>query len=84
MLKVSEEELDAFEQDYQGVKKMILGFESASLPSCANCGSEDTASVQVGIIGRTTRIAAATTKVHLRSNGRPGDFFCNSCREYFG
>jgi len=54
------------------------------LPACSRCGSENTADVQCGIIGRTINIAAATTKVKLIPNGpKAGACFCNTCNEFF-
>ena len=84
MLKINKKELNQLEKDYPGIKEQIRSFEEATLPACPRCGSEDTADVQVGIIGRTINIAGATTKFHLMANGpKPGKYFCNTCREYF-
>ena len=84
MLNFDEEKLDRLEKDYPGIKEQIYRFEDATLPACPRCGSEDTADVQVGIIGRTIAIAGATTKFHLIPNlPKPGTYFCNTCREYF-
>lgn len=56
----------------------------ADLPPCPDCGSEDTASVQIGVIQRTMNIAAATTKFKLIPNGpKPGPYFCNACDRFF-
>jgi hypothetical protein len=56
------------------------------LPSCPHCGSGDTASVQVGIIGRTIYIAGSTRKFKLVPNmkDKKGKYFCNDCKKYFG
>jgi hypothetical protein len=76
--------LDQMEEQHPGIKEQILRFRNAELPACPRCGSEDTASVQCGIIGRTIYIAAATRKVRLIANPpKPGRFFCNACKEYF-
>ena len=84
MLKVDKETLDQIEARHPGIIKQILRFEEAELPACAHCGSEDTADVQCGIIGRTIDIAAATTKIKLIPNPpKPGAYFCNACNEYF-
>jgi hypothetical protein len=84
MLMTSEEGLDFMEERDPGIKKNILDIENAVLPACVHCGSDDTASVGMGLVGRSMRIAGATTKYHLIPGGpRPGAFFCNSCREYF-
>ena len=84
MLKVDKETLKRMERKYPGIGEEILYFEKAKLPVCTRCGSENTADVQCGIIGRTINITAATTKFKLIVNGpRPGRFFCNVCKKFF-
>ncbi len=84
MLMTSEEGLDLMEERDPGIKKRILEIEAKALPACVHSGADDTASVGIGIVGRSMRIAGATTKYHLIAGGpKPGAFFCNSCREYF-
>lgn len=84
MLKVDRATLDQLEQKYPDIGEQILRFEQAALPSCAHCGSADTADVQCGVIGRTIHIAFATTKLKLTLNGpKPGEYFCNTCSEFF-
>jgi hypothetical protein len=84
MLKIPMEKLQDYESDHPGITEQIWDFENAILPACSLCGSEDTADVQVGIIGRTIYIHSATTKFHLTPNGpKKGRYFCNSCRSYF-
>jgi hypothetical protein len=84
ILKVDIAVLDQLEEQYPGIKEMILQFEAAHLPTCAHCASSNIAKVQVGIIGRTITIAAATTKLKLIPNGpRPGGYFCNACKAFF-
>jgi hypothetical protein len=84
MIKVDKETLDLMESQREGIIDQINRFEEAEFPKCPNCGSMDTASVQIGIMGRTIYIAAATTKVHLIPNGpKPGDYFCNKCNKHF-
>jgi len=85
MLKVDQETLDKMESQHKGIIETIVYFEKAQLRSCAHCGSSNTASVQVGIIGRTIYLATATTKVKLVPNrtDKPGQYFCNACGEYF-
>jgi len=83
MLKVSQEALDRMESQYSGIIEQIHRFENASLPSCPKCDATDTADVQVGAIGRTIGIASATTKFKLMLNGRPEEYFCNICEEFF-
>ncbi len=85
MLKVDQKTLDKMESQYEGILKTIMYFENASVPACPHCGSNNTADVQVGIIGRTIYLAAATTKVTLVPNmkDRLGEYFCNECRKFF-
>jgi hypothetical protein len=84
MLKFDREDLEHIETLYTGIGETILHFEQATLPACRNCGSEDTADVQFGLIGRTIHIAAATTKFKLLPNGpAPGEYFCNACNKFF-
>ena len=70
---------------YPGVEEQLRRFQEAELPSCPHCGSNDTASVHVGIIGRTIYLASRTKKFHLVPNmtDRIGKFFCNACKKYF-
>ncbi len=85
MLKIDKETLDHMEKNYPGIGEAVLRFEQAALPACSHCGSENTADVQCGTIGRTISIAAATTKFKLIPNGpKPGGYFCNACSEFFG
>ena len=84
MLKIDKQALARIEQLHPGVRETILRFEEAILPVCSRCGSENTADVQCGIIGRTINIATVTTKIKLIANGpKPGKFFCNTCKEFF-
>ena len=72
------------ESDYPGIREQILHFDEAALPACPRCGSEDTADVRVGIVGRTINIDAATTKFKLIPNvPKPGIYLCNVCDEFF-
>src|SRR5215216_3356056 len=73
------------EDNYPDITEQIRRFAEAELPSCPHCGSEDTASVQVGMVGRAVTIAAATTKVKLVPNAKDklGIYFCNACKKYF-
>ena len=84
MLRVDKKTFTHMEMGYPGIYEQILRFENAQLPSCPCCGSEDTADVQIGIIGRTINIVGATTKFRLIPNGpKPGKYFCNTCKEFF-
>lgn len=73
------------EERYPGITEQIRHFEEMVLPACPHCGSADTASVQVGFIGRTIHIAASTRKFKLVLNMKDGmgKYFCNQCRRYF-
>lgn len=65
MLKLSEKALDDLEVLYPGIKEQIMRFETAVFPRCVHSGSANTADVQIGLIGRTISISAATTKFKL-------------------
>lgn len=73
------------EDDYPGITEQIRRFVEAKLPSCPHCGSEATASVQIGMTGRVRVIAEATAKVKLVPNAKDklGIYFCNECGKYF-
>ena len=85
MIKITEDKIRQIEQLYPGITEQIQRFEDSDLPSCPVCGSTDTASVQVGIIGRTMHLNGATTKFHLipNNNGK-GIYYCNVCKQQFG
>ena len=84
MLKISQSEVEELEQIYPGIARSIERFEDAELPACPFCGSNDTADVQVGVIGRTICLASSTTKFKLISNRpKPGEYFCNACGSFF-
>ena len=73
------------EEQYPGITEQIRHFEEMVLPACPHCGSADTASVQVGLIGRTMYIAGKTKKFKLVLNmkDRLGKYFCNQCKRFF-
>jgi len=78
MLKIDQGALEQMEKRYQGITASLIRFKNAELLSCPQGGLGDTASVQVGIIGRTIYIAAATIKVKLIPNGpKQGEYFCH-------
>ena len=84
MIKVTEKIINEMENQYPGITEQIMQFENKALPACSQCGSDDTASVQVGVIGRTIYLATATSKFHLIPNrNKEPDFYCNRCRRYF-
>lgn len=69
------------EQVYQDIYARFMRME---VPPCTQCGSPSTASVQVGVIGLTIRLAATCRKFKLIANGpKPGNWFCNSCQQFF-
>jgi hypothetical protein len=70
-----------FEEEY---KKLYRRYSRLDVPPCPRCGSKSTATVQVGIVGLTIRLAATCSTFKLIPNGpRPGEWFCNSCSTYF-
>jgi hypothetical protein len=84
MIRKTEDELKQLEGQYPGITEQIWRFEQADLPVCPVCGSEDTASVQVGVMGRTINIGASTTKIHLMLNvNGKGMYYCNNCKRQF-
>jgi hypothetical protein len=84
MLLVNEAELERMEAERPGIRAQIRRFEEKVVPTCSLCGSCETASVFVGIIGRTIAIAGATTKARLIPNGpAPAPYFCWACSSYF-
>jgi hypothetical protein len=69
------------EQVYQEQYRRFMQME---VPPCTRCGTSNTASVQVGVVGITIRLAATCSKFKLIANGpKPGDWFCNSCNRFF-
>ena len=69
------------EQVYQEQYRRFMRME---VPPCTRCGSSTTASVQVGVIGITIRLAATCPKFKLIANGpKPGEWFCLSCGRFF-
>ena len=73
------------EDNYPDITEQIRRFAEAELPACPHCGSENTASVQVGAVGRAITMAASTPKVKLVPNAKDklGIYFCNNCKKYF-
>jgi hypothetical protein len=85
MLKVDQATIDRMERSYPGITEQIHHFDTAGLPACPHCNSSNTASVQIGLVQRAINIAAATTKFRLIPNeSKPGPYFCNDCKRYFG
>ena len=85
MSNKQEDETRHLEEQYPGITKQLNEFKEARLPSCPHCKSVETASVQVGIIGRTMTLAALTKKIKLVPNrgDNEGKFFCNTCKRFF-
>ena len=84
MLKVTPERLEKLDADYPGLRDYVLELEAAVLPGCSLCGSDNTAQVNVGVIGRTIALAAATSRFKLVPNRpKPGAYFCHDCRSFF-
>jgi hypothetical protein len=73
------------EEIYPGITEQLRRFVEADLPACRHCGSTDTASVQVGTVGRAAIIGEATRKVKLVPTAaeKLGAYFCNQCEKYF-
>ncbi len=70
-----------FEETYKQIRRR---FEAMEVPPCSRCGARDTASVQVGVIGLTIRLAATCRKFKLIPNGpKPGEWFCHACGKFF-
>jgi hypothetical protein len=64
--------------------RILKQYTEMDVPRCTHCGATDTASVQVGIIGLTIRLAATCRKFKLLANGpKPGSWFCHGCKEFF-
>ena len=77
--------LSVMECQYPGITEQYFRLEEAELPPCSHCGSKDTASVQVGIVGRTIYLAGVSKKFKLVPNvsDRKGKHFCNDCNKFF-
>ena len=76
--------LEEWEQDYPGIGEQIERHQSAELPPCPHCGSESTAVVGVGAVGRAILLSSTCSKFKLIGNGpKPGEYFCNSCQQFF-
>ena len=88
MLRYSEKQLQRVEANYAGVRESIERFEAMDIPVCPSCSSDDTALIQVGLIGRTMTIAGGTTKFKLIPNRSKPKwnkmYFCRACEETFG
>ena len=64
--------------------RILKQYTEMDVPRCTHCGATNTASVQVGIIGLTIRLAATCRKFKLLANGpKPGSWFCNECKAFF-
>ena len=85
MLKVNQSALEAMERKHQGIVATIMKFENDEQPVCPQCGSDDTAEVQVGRMSRSIYLVGATTRVKLVPNAqnRLGKYCCNQCDKFF-
>ena len=83
MLKVDAAFMQQAEKLYPGFRETLDYYEALDLPHCPRCGSSDTAAVSAGLVGRSMHLAAATTKIKLLPNGRPGSYYCNACSQFF-
>lgn len=88
MLKRTEKELQEMEDGYPGVIESIMELEEMELPRCTACQSENTATLQCGIVGRSIMVASGTSKIKLVPNrSKTGplsmNFFCNDCKGFF-
>jgi hypothetical protein len=81
MLKVDQQWIDEVDAQRPGFRKTVEHWDAAELPPCPSCGSDDTAQVSAGLVGKSIHLAAATTKI--LPNGHPADFYCNQCESYF-
>jgi RNA polymerase subunit RPABC4/transcription elongation factor Spt4 len=69
------------EAEYQ---RLFRWFSRMKLPRCPACGSFETATVQVGLIRLTIRLAVTCPTFKLLANGpKPGDWFCRECETFF-
>lgn len=76
-------ELESYDRE-QVYQEQYQRFMKMETPPCTRCGTSNTASVQVGVIGLTIRLAATCRKFKLIPNGpKPGNWFCNSCGRFF-
>jgi hypothetical protein len=84
MLTLDKQYIDHLERQHPGISETIRHYETAELPVCPHCQSNDTAVVSCGIVGRSIGVSAATTKMHLIPNPpKPGEYFCNGCNRFF-
>lgn len=83
MIKIDKQRLDKAEEQNLGFIDMMMAYENADIPACPFCSSRNTARVCVGLVSMSMLLAASTTKVHLRANGKPGEYFCNCCKKYY-
>ena len=79
-----EDKIRDSEIGYPGISSEIRHYEEAKLPSCFHCGSNETARVSIGLVGRSMTIAGRTKKMKLLANGpKPGTYFCRACDKYY-
>ena len=84
MIRLSEQQIANLEHYYDGITEQINSYEEMALPAFPRCGSDNTAVVEVGFVGRLNAIAAATSKVTMVMNlPRPGKYRCRACKTFF-
>jgi len=84
MITIDEETIAKAELQYPGFRESLLRFDAKIIPPCPSCKSEDTASVTVGVVGRSIAFAVATSKLKLVPNRRgKEDLYCNNCNTFF-
>lgn len=73
------------EKQHPGITEQFLRYDNEELPPCLHCGSQDTAKVHAGVVGRTIYLAGASRKFKLVPNRSDeiGTYFCNECKKYF-
>ena len=85
MLTVTKAWIRKAEAQSPGFRETLEYYEALDLPPCPRCSSTNTAKVSSGLVGRSMALAAATTKMKLVPNRKPGeDFHCGACDQFFG
>lgn len=64
-------------------ENLLKEYQEKCMPHCTVCGSDNTAEVNCGLAGTSIYLATRTQKFHLRANGKPAQYYCNACQQYF-
>ncbi|MDA7888965.1 hypothetical protein N9A79_00135 [Pirellulales bacterium] len=65
-------------------EEILEQFNAMDVPQCIYCESQDTASVECGIIGLTMALSAKCRKFKLIGNGpKLAEWYCNECKQFF-